>query len=99
MTDVVMVTVVVIVMDVWMGSVECAALSVHVFLHDAHDVVVQILAGRAADARNAFGSVAGTGAAAAAAGIHPPRFILVSVAHRDGPRRFHSADHRRASDG
>lgn len=93
MTVVVMMTVVV-VMDVRMGSMECAALSVHILFHDAHDVVVQILPGRTANARNTFGSVARTGA-----GIDPPGFILVTVTHRDGPRRFHRADHRRAADG
>lgn len=36
----VMMTVVVVVMDVRMGSVQCAALSVHVLFHDAHNVVV-----------------------------------------------------------
>lgn len=95
MTVVVMMAVVV-VMDVRMGSVQCTAFSVHILFHDAHDVVVQILPGRTANARNTFGSVAGTGAAA---GIDPPWFILVTVTHRDGPRRFHRADHRRAADG
>jgi hypothetical protein len=95
MTVVVMVMAVVVVMDVRMRSVQCTALSVHILFHDAHNVVVQILPGRTANARNTFGSVAGTGAA----GIDPPRFILVTVTHRDGPRRFHRADHRRAADG